>query len=181
MRWYMKNIVYDAIYIFINYIVSYIPLWTIRKIFLSLFGMKIGKNSRINMGCMIFEPWHIRIGTGTTINEHCILDGRGQLEIGNNCSISMYSIIYSASHKSNSESFEYYERRTIIRDGAWIGARAVILPGAILNDYCIIGANGVVPRGEYNEKSIYIGLPVHFWRERHVMKINDLRNDSFFR
>ena len=177
----LKTIVYDALYIIINYFISYIPCWAIRKTLLKILGMKIGKNSRINMKCVIMEPWNIIIGSGTMINEYCLIDGRGGLKIGNNCSVSMYSIIYTASHKSNSNSFDYFERETIIHDGVWIGARATILPGAIINNCCVIGANSVVPTGEYEKKSVYSGIPVVKIHDRNVGKIDDLYHCMFFR
>ena len=177
----LKTLVYNALYIVINYIISYIPFWTIRKLFYRILGLKIGKGSRINMKCLLFEPWNISIGSGTLINEYCLLDGRGGLVIGNNCSVSMYSIIYTASHKTHSNSFEYYEKKTVIHNGVWIGARATILPGAVLNNCCVIGANSVAPKGEYEEKGIYIGIPAKKINDRHVAEINELHHHVFFR
>ena len=177
----LKTIIYDALYIVINYIISYIPFWTIRKLLYRILGLKIGKGSRINMKCLLFEPWNISIGSGTIINEYSLLDGRGGLVIGNNCSISMYSIIYTASHRTDSNSFDYYEQKTIIRDGVWIGARATVLPGAVLNNCCVIGANSVVPKGEYEEKGIFTGIPAIKIKDRHVTQIDKLYHNVFFR
>ena len=104
----IKTLAYDGLYVVINYFISYIPFWTIRKLLYKLCGLKIGRGSRINMRCILFEPWNISIGNNTIINEFCLLDGRGKLSIGDNCSISMYSIIYTASHYSNSIKFDSY-------------------------------------------------------------------------
>lgn len=133
------------------------------------------------MKCVIMEPWNISIGSGTMVNEYCLLDGRGGLTIGNNCSISMYSIIYTASHRSNSDDFGYYEKETTLGDGVWIGARATILPGVIINDCCIIGANSVAAKGEYEGKSVYVGVPAKKTHNRNVEVINDLQHHMFFR
>lgn len=133
------------------------------------------------MKCFIFDPWNIKIGKGTIINEFSLLDGRGGLKIGDNCSISMYSIIYTASHKTHSESFEYYERSTVLKDGVWIGARAIILPGATLENYCVIGAGSVARAEEFSEKSIYMGVPAVKIGDRSVDTIKDLKHNMFFR
>ena len=177
----VKTVLYDALYIIINYFVSYIPCWSIRKILYQLLGMKIGKGSRVNMKCVIMEPWNISIGTGTIVNEYCLLDGRGGLKIGNNCSISMYSIIYTASHRTNSDNFEYFEDKTVIHNGVWIGARAILLPGVIVNDCCIIGANSVAVKGEYDEKYVYVGIPATKTHPRNVIEITELHHHMFFR
>ncbi len=73
----LKVLVYDFVYIFINYFVAGIPCWSIRKMLYKLFGMKIGKGSRINMKCFVIEPWNVKIGENSIINEVCLIDGRG--------------------------------------------------------------------------------------------------------
>ena len=95
----------EIIQFVLNHIVAHIPIWTIRRIMYVLAGMKIGKNSRILMGCVIFAPWKIIIGENSYVNEQVILDGRGGLIIGNNVSISMRSQIITGTHsvKSNNK------------------------------------------------------------------------------
>ncbi len=107
----IKEVAYDFLYVIINYIIGYIPFWFIRKLLYKVCGMKVGKGSRINMRCHIFDPWGITIGENSIINEYCLLDGRGGLYIGDNCSISMYSIIYTASHKLIVMSFNIMKKR----------------------------------------------------------------------
>lgn len=156
-------------YIFINCFIGHFPIWNVRKALYKLLGMKIGKNSRINMGCIVMKPWKITIGDNSMINENAILDGRGGLIIGDSCSISMCSILYTASHYANSASFEWYSKPTIIGDCVWIGAGAIILPGSELMDYTIIGANSTFKGiSEYN--GIYIGVPAVKIRERKLSK-----------
>ena len=154
---------------FINYIIAYIPLWGIRKFFYRLFGMKIGKGSRINQRVYIFKAWKISIGENTMINSFSILDGRGGLSIGDNCSISMRAVIYSASHRSSSDAFEYYEKRTTVGNNVWICMNAVILAGTVVSDGVIISANSVI-KGITQEKAVYMGIPA---------KIVRMRGDSF--
>lgn len=168
----LKTIVYDALYVFINGFVNRIPFWSIRKLLYRMCGLKIGRKSRINMRCILFEPWRIRIGKNTIINEYSVLDGRGFLQIGDNCSISLRSIIYSSSHNPHSSSFEYFERKTVIGNGVWIGAGAIVLPGSILNNLCILGAGSVATGKEYKEKCIYAGVPAKEIKERKVAEVS---------
>lgn len=150
---------------FINYFVAYIPSWAIRKLFYRLFGMKIGKNTRINQRVYIFCPWRISIGDNTMVNSFAILDGRGGLEIGNGVSISMRSVIYSASHYSNSDSFECYKKKTTVGNYAWICVNAVILAGAVIADGVIVSANSVI-KGKTERGGVYMGVPAEFIRMR---------------
>ena len=167
-------------YIVLNYIVAYIPFWTVRKLLYRLFGLKIGKGSRIAMRCILLDPKKISIGDRTIINEFSLLDGRGTLIIGNDNSISMFSKIYSATHLSNSNDFEYVTRKTQIKDNCWLGASSVILPGSILNDFTIIGANSVF-KGISEDKCIYQGVPAIKTKNRVIDKKYQLNNIKYFR
>lgn len=167
--------------LYLNCFINHIPCWTLRKVLYMMLGMKIGNNTRINMFCVVIKPWNIAIGDNTMINEYAILDGRGGLLIGNSCSISMRSIIYSASHYSYSESFELYKKNTVLKDCCWIGAGAVILPGSVLSDFTVIAANSSF-KGISEEKGIYSGIPAIKIKERDINNkyILDLSSIGFF-
>lgn len=175
----MRMMAHNILYIFLNYFVAYIPFWTIRKLFYILFGMKIGKGSRINMRCVIMAPWRIHIGKNTMINEYVLLDGRGGVTIGNNCSISMWSIVYSASHYLNSSGFEVYKKPIQIGDCCWLGTRCVIMPGSKLNDGSVISVNSVF-KGEAETCGVYIGNPATLQRRRELDSMYSLKNKYFF-
>lgn len=176
----IKIFVGDSIFVFLNYFVSYIPFWFIRKFIYRLFGMKIGKKSRINMRCIVWQPWRIKIGHHSIINEKCLLDGRGTLDIGNYVSISYDTIIYTASHYSNKESFEGYKKDCQIKDGVWIGARSVILPGTIVNDKAIIAAGSIVNK-EIPSLEIWGGNPVKFIKNRDLNGEIQFKDITYFR
>ncbi len=175
----MRKFLRCFIEVFINYIVAYIPSWVIRKSFYRLFGMKIGKGSRINQRVYIFKPWKISIGENTMINSFVILDGRGGLLIGNNCSISMRSVIYSASHRCSSDTFEYYEKPTIIGNNVWICVSAVVLTGAVISDGVVISANSVI-KGITKEGEVYMGIPAKIVHIRGSSFEYELNNKYYF-
>lgn len=180
----MKNIIKifarDIIYIFLNYVVNYIPCWNIRKLFYILMGLKIGKGSRICMKCIIMSPWNISIGANTMINEYVLLDGRGGLTIGDSCSISMWAILYTASHYSDSNEFQYYSKETKLGNCCWIGTRAVIMPGSVIRDRTIISVNSVF-KGISDENAIYVGNPAKHVKVRKINENYDLINQNFLK
>lgn len=165
----IKSIFGAIIYIFTNYIVAYIPCWHIRKLFYIILGMKIGKGSRLNMKVIVWYPWKISMGSHTVVNEYTLLDGRGGLSIGDSCSLSMWSVVYTASHYSNSDCFQYYTKRTEIGDCCWICARSIILPGSKLQDRTIITA-GSIYKGESEEAGVYCGNPAVLIRKRELQE-----------
>lgn len=163
----IKSIFGAMVYLFLNYFVTNIPCWHVRKVFYLFFGMKIGTGSRMNMKVLVWDPWKIQIGKGTIINEYALLDGRGGLKIGDGTSIAMWAILYSSSHYANSDSFEYYTQPTVVGNSCWICARTIVLPGSVINDRAIIGANSVF-KGEAERAGIYVGNPCQYIRKRKV-------------
>lgn len=170
----------DIFFILINYIIAYIPFWTVRKCFYRMFGMKIGKKSRIAMRCVVLGPRGIEIGDGNVINEFVLLDGRSGLKIGNDNSISMYAKIYSGTHVTDSPTFEYKGLKTTIQDNCWIGTSAIIMPGSIISDFSVVGANSLY-RGLTKEKGIYQGVPATLVRFRHIDEKYHFDYRSYFR
>lgn len=177
----LKTLLNDLVYIFLNYFVANIPCWVIRRFFYKLFGLKIGRGSRINMKCILMAPWRISIGENSMINEHVLLDGRGGLDIGSNCSVSMFSVIYSATHHMNSESFEYYKAKTAVDDNVWIGTHAIVNAGTHLSRGCVLGANSVTSANlPYEEGGVYTGIPAEFRYHRKVFN-QQLKHRAFLR
>lgn len=177
-------IVYDDIfYIIINYFVAYIPCWTIRKLLYQCFGMVIGHGSRIAMRCVVMgqKGCHgIVIGENNVINEYCLLDGRSGLVLGNNNSISMYSKIYSGTHRLNSNSFEYIGRKTVVKNNIWIGTSAIILPGSTIEDFSVISANSLF-NGNTKKNGVYMGVPAKYYKKRENFDYYSLNYRSYFR
>lgn len=171
---------YDFKYIFLNRFICTIPSWHIRSFFYKLFGMKIGKGSRIGIGTIVIEPRGIVIGDRTIVNENCHLDGRGKLSIGNDVSISIYSKIITASHVSSSEKFTYYEAPVKIGNNVWLGCGAVILDGSNIEDKCVIGA-GCVIKGNTNTNMVYVGNPAKAIKQRNIKGEYEISYHPYFR
>ena len=175
----VKEMLYCAVHIYINYFIAYIPCWIIRKFLYRLLGLKIGKGSRINQRVYIFSPWRISIGDNTMVNSFAILDGRDSLIIGSNTSISMHAAIYTASHKSWSDTFEGYTKPTTIGNGVWICINAVVLAGSYLEDNVIVSANSVI-KGKAERGGVYMGLPAEMVKMRDIDADISMKICAFF-
>jgi len=110
-----------------------------------IIGVKLGTDSSIALGCF-FTGHYITIGNNTVINRFCYIDGRGPLYIGNNVNVSHYTLIHTLTHITNSPHFHAQQRPVAILDHAWIGARAIILPGVTIGEGAVVGAGAVVHR-----------------------------------
>lgn len=117
-------------------------------------GIGVGRNVQINMNVNF-------------IDGYC----RGRICLEDNVSVATFVSFVSEAHPNNSKLFsEYniYESAPIyVKDGAWIGVGAVVLPGVIIGKCSIIGANAVVTKN-VEDYAIVTGIP--------AKKIADVRN-----
>ena len=125
------------------------------------------------------KPRGIVIGERTVINSDCFLDGRGSLLIGEDVTISKYSKIITESHDKNSGDFATVDSPVEIKDRAWLGIDAMVLPGSVIGTNVIIGA-GCVFKGIADENTILVGNPAKRIGTRDLEKNYIKKYKAFF-
>ena len=127
--------------------------------------MQIGEGSALLMDLYIYIRGRARvgrpaitIGRRTVINQQCCLDGRGGLTIGNDVSISPGVWILTDSHDMNDPLFREVLAPVTIRDHAWIGSRALILPGVTVGEGAVVAAGAVVT-SDVDAYAVVAGVP----------------------
>lgn len=140
------NIVIDLELLILNFVSCTIPFHSVRKAFYRASGVKIGKDSFIHMGARFYLPSGVSIGDGTVIGDHCFMDGRAPLKIGNHVDIASDAMIYNSEHDINSDGFDPIEEPVEIADYAFVGPRAIILPGVKIGNGAVVGAGAVVTK-----------------------------------
>jgi len=126
-------------------IVGKVP-WNCVRVLLyrRVFGMQIGKGARIEGDCIIWGPKRITIGSGSVVNQGVILDGRYPLTIGDHVSISIQSVILTLEHDLTALNFRAVGAPVSIGDRAFVGTRALILPGVSIGENAAVAAGAVV-------------------------------------
>lgn len=151
-----------------NSFVSRIPFYSMRHWYLRhILKIPLGRGCAVHMRCF-FSGRHVVIGDHTVINRGVFIDGRLPVEIGNNVSISLEAMIFSMTHDVHSPGFDSVRKTTRISDYAWIGARAMILPGTTIGTGAVVGAGAVVTK-DVAPYEIVAGIP--------AKKIADRRRD----
>jgi acetyltransferase-like isoleucine patch superfamily enzyme len=141
-----------------NNIVSHLPWWWLRNLYYRLFGVKIGKNSVINMSQYINMPNRITIGEGSHINRGCFIDGRAGCYIGNSVSISYNVSLVTGGHDLMSNDFAGIYKPIVIKDYVWIGINATILQGVTIGKGAVVAAGAVVTK-DIPDFAIVGGIP----------------------
>jgi len=148
-----------------NYIVAHIPSWTIRHLwYRRVLGIQLGKGALVHMGSHLYfngpggiRRTGVRIGQNSAINRDCSLDLRGGLTIGANVSLSAEVAILTSAGMANSIRGSE-SRPVVIEDNAWIGVRAIIMPGVTVGHGAAVGAGAVVMR-DVPPSAIVFGSP----------------------
>ena len=128
---------------------SLLPLSCMRVGILRLCGVKIGSRCYVGFGVRIDTnyPELIVIEDDVTISHECML------------------ITHTQSPASSLLSKIYNQAKPIqIKQGAWVGARTIILPGAIIEKDCLIGAGSTV-HGTTKERTVWAGNPIRMKRQ----------------
>jgi acetyltransferase-like isoleucine patch superfamily enzyme len=120
--------------------------YRIRHAYLRRFcKIHIGRETTIAAGCYITGD-KIFVGDNTVINRFTYLDGRVPLYIGNNVNVSHYTLIQTLTHDPQSPDFICLEKPVAIHDHAWIGARAIIMPGVTIFEGAVVAAGSIVTK-----------------------------------
>lgn len=144
---------------------GHVPLHWKRKLAYRMGGMKIGRGSTIHIGARFYDPRNIVIGEDTVIGEFAVLDGRAELKIGDHVDIASEVMIYNSEHDVHDPDFGAKSASVHIDDYAFIGPRAIILPGVKIGKGAVVAAAAVVTK-DVPPYSIVAGVPAKTIGER---------------
>lgn len=135
-----------GMYLF-NHWLMHIPFHTVRLWLLGQMLDKMGQAPSVLLGLEVREPANITIGDHVVINRSVLLDGRGgKLTIGNNVDIAQEVVIWTLGHDAHDDHHKAVGAPVTIEDYAWIGHRAIILPGVHIGRGAVIGTGAVVTK-----------------------------------
>ena len=143
----------------------------IRYILLKGLIAKCGDNVSIHPDVYIFNMHNLEIGDNVSIHPMCYIEcGDGKIKIGNDVSIAHGVTILAVSHSHNNIDTNIKDQgietgATIIKNNVWIGAKATILMGRIIEDGAIVGANALVSKN-VDKNTIVGGVPNRVIKER---------------
>lgn len=143
------------------------PSSSLRVRLLRMFGAKIGNGVICKPGINIKYPWHLEIGDYSWIGEKVWIDSLAPVSIGAHACISQDAYLCTGNHDWSDPSFGLIVKPIVIEDGAWIGARATILPGVVIATHAVIAAGSVVTK-RAEPYTIYAGNPAQAVKPREL-------------
>lgn len=131
---------------------------SLKVLILKLFGAKIGEGVVIKQNILIKYPWLLSIGNYTWIGEKVWIDNLTNVTIGNNCCLSQGAMLLTGNHDFTKKTFDLKIKEIKIEDGAWIGAKAVVCPGVLVEQNAVLTVGSIVSKNMESD-SIYTGNP----------------------
>jgi acetyltransferase-like isoleucine patch superfamily enzyme len=134
---------------------------------LRLNGARVGKNCFVRGKLLLLEGFDLTLGDDVFINSGCCLDFAAPIRIGNRVQISFQVSLITGDHHiggHEQRAGRVCPRSIVIEDGAWIGARATILPGVRIGAGAIVGAGALVTK-DVAPDTLVIGVPASVHRE----------------
>lgn len=131
-----------------------------------LLGVQVGR-AKVCAGGFFGGGQPITIGDGTYINRGVYINASAPVTIGAGVSFGMDVLIVTGSHQIGDPAQRAGTATAApvtIGDGAWIGARATILPGVTVWPGAVIAAGAVVTR-DCEPDTLYAGVPARAVRE----------------
>jgi acetyltransferase-like isoleucine patch superfamily enzyme len=142
----------------------------LRRLVFSLVLGSMGKDTHIDYHTYIRYPRQVRIGSGTTVNRGCRFfasrhDMSVTISIGNNVAIGPETCFFAAGHDYSKADLPDVAESITVGDKAWIGGRAIVLPGVNIGEGAVIAA-GAVCTHDVPPWTIVAGVPARVIRQR---------------
>ena len=139
----------------------------LKQFWLKLFGAKIGKGVVLKPAINIKYPWKLVIDDYSWIGEGVWIDNLADIRIGKSVCISQGAMLLTGNHDYTKTTFDLMVKPIILKDGVWIGAKALVCPGVTCETHAVLAAMSVANRN-LEPYSIYQGNPATLVKQRVV-------------
>ena len=128
--------------------------------------VKIGRNATLYQRTIfeIAEKAQVSIGYNFTLSYGAVIASTYFIRMGNNVMIGEYTSVRDTTHSNDNPLLPYCmqedkSEKIMIGNNVWIGRGCIVLPGSVIEDGVIVGANSVV-KGTLKGNCLYAGNPV---------------------
>lgn len=123
------------------------PRWALhgwRRQLLRWFGAEVGAGCRIAPSCRVWAPWNLVMGEFSALGDGVDCYSMGRITIGSKVAVSQRSFLCAGSHDIRSLSRPLTTHPIVIQDHVWIAAESFVHPNVVIREGAVIGARSVV-------------------------------------
>ncbi len=132
---------------------------------LKVFGANLSGMPFIHSTAKIQIPWNLTMQHRACLGECTNAYSLGKIEILEGATVAQEAYLCTGTHDFNDPSLQLITKPITIGKNAFIGARALILPGVCIGDWAIVGAMSVVSK-DVDDHQIVAGNPAKKIGER---------------
>lgn len=118
----------------------------LRVALLRAFGARVGEGVLIRHRVRVLWPWKLTIGDHAWIGEGAWVLNLEPVTIGAHACVSQEAMLCTGSHDHTRADFAYRNAPIVVGDGAWVAARAIVLPGVVVGDEAVVAAGVTVSK-----------------------------------
>jgi len=122
------------------------PLNPWRVLVLRLFGAKIHGTPFVHQRARIQQPWNLTLHDRACLGDGANAYSLGPIVIHEDATIAQEAYLCTGTHDFSQQHLPLQIAGIVVERGAFVGARAFVLPGLTLGERCIVGAMSVVTR-----------------------------------
>jgi putative colanic acid biosynthesis acetyltransferase WcaF len=136
-----------------------------RRVFLRVFGARIGKNVHIYNTAEIYMPANLVVGDWSAIGQRALIYNLGPITIGSGVTISQRAHLCAGTHDYTKADMPLLKPPISIGDEAWICADAFVGPGVVVGPGAVVAARAVALT-KVPPWTVVVGNPARFLKRR---------------
>jgi putative colanic acid biosynthesis acetyltransferase WcaF len=123
------------------------PRWALhgwRRFLLRSFGAQVGMGCRIAPSCRVWAPWNLVMGEYSALGDGVDCYSMDRITIGSKVAVSQRSFLCAGSHDVRTLDRPLVTGPIVIENHAWIAAESFVHPSVVIREGAVIGARSVV-------------------------------------
>lgn len=129
-----------------------------RLIVLRIFGTTVCGKPFVHSRARIDQPWNLTLFDRACLGDRCHAYCLDKIILHERCTIAQEVYLCTGSHDFQQPHLPLQTAPIVVEVGAFVGARAFILPGITLGAGCVVGAATVVTRN-VSSRNVVVGNP----------------------
>jgi putative colanic acid biosynthesis acetyltransferase WcaF len=117
-----------------------------RLFWLRRFGARIEGHPFVHQRARIQIPWHLSLRERACLGDRANAYSLGPIEIGPGAVVAQEAYLCTGTHKLDDPRLPLQTAPIIVAAGAFVGARAFVLPGVRIGEKAVVGACAVVTK-----------------------------------
>lgn len=123
---------------------GWFPVRKVKVGILRMFGAKVGTGVVLKPHLRIKYPWRLKIGDHCWIGQGVWIDNIEDVIIDDHVCISQLVYLCTGSHDHTKRTFDLIAKPIVVRTGAWVAARSLLLGGVEIGNNALVAAGSVV-------------------------------------